>query len=234
VSARTGFPAAPGGTPLPLLPLGPDGVRRAPPRRTCPSARGQHTAPGCRLSTHGGDTWRRHVSPPFLLPKRTTPLARCQLAERVGFEPTEPFGSRALQARALDQTTQPLHAGPALRSGGNGIIACAPRLPRPEAAPLDLTRGVATCQVVSSPKCTGRVTRCRSRPPSIHPADGSNSGCSVGPAGIRPKDADGGGNMVCTGNTSREEHPASASPTITRAAQRARTSRPDRATASAA
>jgi hypothetical protein len=30
-------------------------------------------------------------------------------AERVGFEPTEPFGSRALQARALGQTTQPLH-----------------------------------------------------------------------------------------------------------------------------
>src|SRR3972149_2884560 len=30
------------------------------------------------------------------------------VAERVGFEPTEPFGSRALQARALDQTTLPL------------------------------------------------------------------------------------------------------------------------------
>ena len=30
------------------------------------------------------------------------------VAERVGFEPTEPFGSRALQARALGQTTQPL------------------------------------------------------------------------------------------------------------------------------
>ena len=29
-------------------------------------------------------------------------------AERVGFEPTVPFGTRALQARALDQTTQPL------------------------------------------------------------------------------------------------------------------------------
>jgi hypothetical protein len=29
-------------------------------------------------------------------------------AERVGFEPTEPCGSRALQARALGQTTQPL------------------------------------------------------------------------------------------------------------------------------
>jgi hypothetical protein len=30
-------------------------------------------------------------------------------AERVGFEPTEPCGSRALQARALGRTTQPLH-----------------------------------------------------------------------------------------------------------------------------
>jgi hypothetical protein len=30
------------------------------------------------------------------------------MAERVGFEPTEPFGSRALQARALGQTTLPL------------------------------------------------------------------------------------------------------------------------------
>jgi hypothetical protein len=29
-------------------------------------------------------------------------------AERVGFEPTEPFGSHALQACALGQTTQPL------------------------------------------------------------------------------------------------------------------------------
>ena len=27
----------------------------------------------------------------------------------MGFEPTEPFGSRALQARALGQTTLPLH-----------------------------------------------------------------------------------------------------------------------------
>ena len=52
VSARTGTPAAPEDTSLPLLPLGPDGVRRAPPRRTCPSARGQHTAPPRRLSTH--------------------------------------------------------------------------------------------------------------------------------------------------------------------------------------
>jgi len=122
----------------------------------------------------------------------------------------------------------------ALPRGGTGIIACAPRLPRPEATPLDLTRGVATCQVVSYPKCTGRLTRCRSRPPSIHPADGTNSGCSAGPAGIRPKDAYGGDNMVCTGNTSRVEHPASASPTITMAAQRARTSRLDRAMASGA
>ena len=29
-------------------------------------------------------------------------------AERVGFEPTEPYGSRALQARALGQTMRPL------------------------------------------------------------------------------------------------------------------------------
>jgi hypothetical protein len=28
----------------------------------------------------------------------------------VGFEPTEPYGSRALQARAFGQTTQPLRA----------------------------------------------------------------------------------------------------------------------------
>ena len=32
------------------------------------------------------------------------------MAERAGFEPAEPFGSRALQARALGQTTQPLRA----------------------------------------------------------------------------------------------------------------------------
>ncbi len=31
------------------------------------------------------------------------------LAERMGFEPMEPFGSRALQARALDRTMLPLH-----------------------------------------------------------------------------------------------------------------------------
>ena len=30
-------------------------------------------------------------------------------AERVGFEPTIPFGIRALQARALGRTMQPLH-----------------------------------------------------------------------------------------------------------------------------
>ena len=36
---RAGNPAAPGGSPLPLLPLGPDGVRRSPPRRTHPDAR---------------------------------------------------------------------------------------------------------------------------------------------------------------------------------------------------
>jgi len=33
---RAGNPAAPGDTPLPLLPLGPDGIRKAPPRRTHP------------------------------------------------------------------------------------------------------------------------------------------------------------------------------------------------------
>ena len=32
------------------------------------------------------------------------------MAERVGFEPTEPKGSRALQARAVGRTMQPLHA----------------------------------------------------------------------------------------------------------------------------
>ncbi len=33
---RAGNPAAPGDTSLPLLPFGPDGVRKAPPRRTHP------------------------------------------------------------------------------------------------------------------------------------------------------------------------------------------------------
>ncbi len=32
------------------------------------------------------------------------------VAERVGFEPTEPEGSRALQARAFGRTMQPLQA----------------------------------------------------------------------------------------------------------------------------
>ena len=32
------------------------------------------------------------------------------MAERMGFEPMEPFGSRALQARALGQTMLPLQA----------------------------------------------------------------------------------------------------------------------------
>ncbi len=51
-SERPGrHPAAPGDSSLPLLPLGPDGVRRAPPRRTRPSARGQHTALPSSLST---------------------------------------------------------------------------------------------------------------------------------------------------------------------------------------
>jgi hypothetical protein len=53
----------------------------------------------------------------------TTPLSRCRVAERAGFEPAEPFGSRALQARALDQTTLPLHVSPALVRAGIGIIA---------------------------------------------------------------------------------------------------------------
>ena len=35
-NVRAGEPAAPGDTSLPLLPLGPDGIRRAPPRRTHP------------------------------------------------------------------------------------------------------------------------------------------------------------------------------------------------------
>ncbi len=40
-------------------------------------------------------------------PNKKAPI-RGPGAERVGFEPTEPFGSRALQARALGQTTLPL------------------------------------------------------------------------------------------------------------------------------
>ncbi len=47
--------------------------------------------------------------PHFSFLESKTPRPRCRLAERVGFEPTEPLGSRALQARALGQTTQPLH-----------------------------------------------------------------------------------------------------------------------------
>ena len=35
-NVRAGYPAAPGDTFLPLLPFGPDGIRRAPPRRTHP------------------------------------------------------------------------------------------------------------------------------------------------------------------------------------------------------
>ena len=31
-------------------------------------------------------------------------------AERVGFEPTVPYGTRALQARAISRTTRPLHS----------------------------------------------------------------------------------------------------------------------------
>ena len=41
--------------------------------------------------------------------KVKTPLLRCREAERVGFEPTEPFSSLAFQASALGQTTLPLH-----------------------------------------------------------------------------------------------------------------------------
>ena len=36
-----------------------------------------------------------------------------KMAEREGFEPSEPFGSRALQARALGRTMLPLQ-GPVL------------------------------------------------------------------------------------------------------------------------
>lgn len=39
MSNRAGNPAAPRGTYLPLLPLGPDGVRRFLPRRTHPATR---------------------------------------------------------------------------------------------------------------------------------------------------------------------------------------------------
>jgi hypothetical protein len=57
--------------------------------------------------------------------KQTTPRVRCRMAERVGFEPTEPFGSRALQARALDQTTLPLRVSAGSHSiDGRAIIAC--------------------------------------------------------------------------------------------------------------
>ncbi len=57
--------------------------------------------------------------------QETTPRMRCRVAERVGFEPTEPCGSRALQARALDQTTLPLRtfAG-SFPLDGRAIIAC--------------------------------------------------------------------------------------------------------------
>ena len=41
------------------------------------------------------------------------------MAERVGFEPTVPYGTRALQARAFGQTTLPLHTpDQAYLSGG--------------------------------------------------------------------------------------------------------------------
>jgi hypothetical protein len=217
---RAGNPAAPGGSPLPLLPLGPDGVRRSPPRRTHPDARLEDNprTRGCqplaephptgpRSPPHPRDYWRpiqsatrrpaaaavltrlmgptprvmqmdwrrRHrpasacerLRPPGAGKPRPSearngrdhpagifmPLCDCgalsgfgcavrplsdgavahhrvepdprgesrtglpvgkprasisMVAERVGFEPTEPFGSRALQARALGQTTQPL------------------------------------------------------------------------------------------------------------------------------
>ncbi len=38
------------------------------------------------------------------------------MAERKGFEPLIPFGIRAFQARALGQTTLPLHASAILPS----------------------------------------------------------------------------------------------------------------------
>jgi len=52
LNARAGLPAAPGGFFLPLLPLGPDGVRRPPPRRTRPDVPLEHNRPldGCQPS----------------------------------------------------------------------------------------------------------------------------------------------------------------------------------------
>ena len=96
MSVQVGTPAAPRVTFLPLLPLGPDGIRRPPPRRTHLDTQTEDTSlpVGCQSAQ-----------------RQTTPQSRCQQAERVGFEPTEPCGSRALQARALGQTTQPLHEG---------------------------------------------------------------------------------------------------------------------------
>ncbi len=40
--------------------------------------------------------------------KKSSLTGAFSLAEREGFEPSEPFGSRALQARALGRTMQPL------------------------------------------------------------------------------------------------------------------------------
>ena len=51
-SVRVGTPAAPGGALLPLLPLGPDGFRKSPPRRTHPDAIAQLTSQtkGCQCA----------------------------------------------------------------------------------------------------------------------------------------------------------------------------------------
>ncbi len=45
MSVQIGTPTAPGDPFVPLLPLGPDGVGRSPPRRTHPDAPREHTLP---------------------------------------------------------------------------------------------------------------------------------------------------------------------------------------------
>ena len=233
MSARTGFPAAPGDTPLPLLPLGPDGIRRAPPRRTCPSARGQHNAPGWRLSTH---EVTRGVATCHLVavPKKTDTALAVPVGGEGGIRTHGAFRlTRSPSARVRpDYATSPNCACPSCWRHRH--YSMHPLPPRPEVAPLDLTRGVATCQVVSSPKCTGRVPRCRSRPSSIQPADGSISGGRVGADGVRAKDSDGRGKLVDTGKTLRGKHVASAGLIASRAVKGSRTTKLDRAKASAA
>jgi hypothetical protein len=51
-------------------------------------------------------------------------LGALKKAERVGFEPTVPCGTRALQARALGRTMQPLHFRGFYFSTSAKIITC--------------------------------------------------------------------------------------------------------------